>query len=114
DDIGLSEKHQLLFVCDLVAIFGPCPTEHVEYYLNTLVGNNCGARAQFLLALARALRLVAQTASGHYFRPLDGALLKSFHKTPKYVDIVSLRAKAISSLQTFAEGRAALTELEAA
>lgn len=112
DDIAHSEKHQLLFACDLVAIFGPCPVAHVEYYLDVLIGDGQGANARFLLALAKALQLIDQTPSGRYFRPLDAGVLRTFHRTNHYVSIPDLRAKAVSTLQTMPDGLEALEEME--
>jgi len=35
-DLAASLKHLLFFICDLVAVFGPCPSAHIAFYVGEI------------------------------------------------------------------------------
>ncbi len=112
-DLAESPKHLLFFICDLVAVFGPCPSAHVAYYVQQILGQKNDS-VPMLLGLAHAMGLLKsiRTAqdSEHYYRPLQNGNLPVFHYTKKHLGIPTLRAKALSVMQCIP---AAVTALEA-
>jgi hypothetical protein len=109
-DLSSSPKHLLFFTCDLVSIFGPCPVEHVTFYLERLLGKNPESLVLYL-ELACAMGLLKAWRSGEtvlYRRPLDEGNLLPFHYTKKHLGIPQLRAEVISVMQSIDTSRAAL------
>jgi len=113
-DLAASPKHLLFFVCDLVAIFGPCPSPHIEFYAEKILGQKENS-VRMLLGLARAMRLLnAFQSSGTemFYRPLENGTLPVFHYSKRHFGIPSLRTKVLSVMQTIPAARSALRDLE--
>lgn len=111
-DLASSQRHLLFFVCDIVAIAGPCPESHVRFYVESIVGKEV-ISIPLLLALAVALDLVRKTASSnHYYRPPRDGQLISFHHTRKYVDLGHLRAAVVGVMMRIPEAQVALGEIK--
>lgn len=105
-----SDKHLLFFVCDLVAVFGPCRSVEITRLLEELVPG-ADAEAELLLALGVAMKVLNRTShegEHHYLRPLESGRLSAFHRTRRFMDIPTLRAKVLSARLSFSEGRASL------
>ena len=115
--LGDSPKHLLLFTCDLVAIFGPCPVEHVQYYLSETLGTEPPMSASMLLSLAVAMELLVsfndERGNTFYARKIEDGKLLSYHDTKRFLGLDTLRAKVLSSMQIIEAGRTALQQLGA-
>jgi hypothetical protein len=111
-DLSSSPKHLLFFICDIVSIFGPCLTSHVELYVESIVGKRIDS-VPLLLALARAVDLVESTLSAEqesfYYRPLRDGELLAFHYTKKNLRLAQLRAEVLSVMQVIDSSKAALS-----
>jgi hypothetical protein len=116
-DLASSPKHLLFFICDLVAIFGPCPSEHVAFYVEKVLGQRAPS-VTMLLGLAIAMGLLKSILSAGnaelFYRPLLNGNLPVFHYTKKHFGIPTLRAKALSVMQTLDSGRSALQNVQGA
>lgn len=114
-DLSTSPKHLLFFICDLVAIFGPCPSSHVALYVENILGQKHESVAMFL-GLATAMGLLRCFHSVRhlelFYRPLNDGNLPVFHFTKKHLGIPSLRAKALSVIQTVAVAETALRDFQ--
>lgn len=110
-DLSLSPKHLLFFLCDLVAVFGPCPLRHVEYYVKKILGKQPKMSCTNLLPLAEAMGLIKAVTDAHgtklYHRRLGDVELFSFRYTG-YIDVASLRAQILGALLRIAPARNAL------
>ncbi|MEX2138227.1 MAG: retron St85 family effector protein [Pirellulales bacterium] len=101
-DLLSSPKHVLFFVCDLVAVFGPCPRDHMVANLKDLLG----ARApevdiDLYLGLGRAMNLLGSFRVADrdmFFRVLDDGRLSSFQRR-RHIDLSTLRAGVLSAMQ---------------
>jgi hypothetical protein len=117
DDLAKSPKHFLFFICDLVAIFGPCPSGHIAFYVAEILGAEQNS-VEILIRLGMAMGLIKSVrTSGDlelFYRPLIDGKLMIFHYTKKHFGIPTLRAKALSVMQTIPSGRTALRDLERA
>jgi hypothetical protein len=98
-DLSTNQKHLLFFLCDLVAIFGPCPLQHIHYYVLELLTKLPVPSCENLLALASAMDLVRiipdPRGTNMYLRKLAGDDLFSFRRKG-YIDFSSLRAQIVS------------------
>lgn len=106
-DLHHSPKHLLFFVCDLIAVFGPSSENDVRDLARGLELEGLDDIA-FHLGLGKAMQILDsfQYDEVEFFsRPLSNGRLQSFHKTRKYLDIPTLRARMLSALQTSQEGR---------
>jgi hypothetical protein len=114
-DLAASPKHLLFFICDLVAIFGPCSTAQVEFYTEVILGRRENS-ISMLLGLACAMRLIRSFPlapdANLFYRPLSDGKLSVFHYSKKHFGIPSLKAKALSVMQTIPAAKAALQGLE--
>lgn len=106
-----SPKHLLFFVCDIVAIFGPCPLHHVEFYTDQVLdGEIPSVSVDMLLGLAVAMNLITIVPSREgsmFFRPPVDGKLPTYRKT-KYLHPPEMRAQVWAALQRIEEGQAAL------
>jgi hypothetical protein len=114
-NLAASPKHLLFFICDLVAIFGPCPAAHVAYYVQRLLGGEQRS-VPTLLGLATAMGLLKSFGTGGevelFHRPLAHGNLPVFHYTKKHLGIPTLRAKVLSVMQTLDVATQALRGLK--
>lgn len=106
-DLHHSPKHLLFFVCDLVAVFGPSSEKEVRNLARDLELEGLEDIA-FHLGLGKAMQILDSFQYDEvefFFRPLSNGRLQSFHRTRKYLDIPTLRARMLSGLQIPQEGR---------
>ena len=110
-DLAESPKHLLFFICDLVAVFGPCPSSHVAHYVSQLLGKQI-APVPMLLGLGQAMGLLKSVHTMEqqelFYRPLEDGNLTVFHYTKKHLGIPTLRAKALSVMQNIPSAKTAL------
>jgi len=113
-DLAGSPKHLLFFICDLVAVFGPCPLTHVKFYLEKLLGRESES-IDMLVSLASAMGLLNSIRPAPttelYFRPLQNGNLPVFHYTKKHLGIPTLRAKVLGVMQMIPEAADALGKM---
>ncbi len=114
-DLVASPKHLLFFLCDLVAVFGPCLSSHIAFYTERIVGSDPGS-IPMLLGLGRAMGILSAFRSRDgadlFYTPLVDGQLPVFHYTKKHFGIPSLRAKVLSVMQKVPAARVALREFE--
>ncbi len=105
-----SGKHLLFFVCDVVAVFGPCQHPEIQDVVSRIVPSAGMTVGQYLaLAVAMGVLEAIPTDEGDYFvRPLVDGHLKSFHRTKKFMDIPTLRSKVVAARLRSDEGRRTL------
>lgn len=112
-DLATSPKHLLFFICDLVSIFGPCPSAHIEYYVRSLLPHNTQS-VLMLLRLGCAMGLLhtvnIETALELYYRPVEQDRLLAFHYTKKHLGLPSLKAQILGVMQSIESARRALSE----
>jgi hypothetical protein len=113
EDLSIGGKHLLLFICDLIAVFGPCPEDHVAFYLAGLGVKSVDLSLNLTLGCATGLLRDFNISSGHtlYFRPLEDGDLPSFHYTKEKLGIPFLRANVLSKMQQIDSAREALLEM---
>lgn len=113
EDLATNQKHLVFFVCDLVAVFGPCSLKHIGFFLTRLLPK-VSFEPSLALGLGRALGLVDSFPyedTELYFRPLQGGRLTAFQKKRRYVDIPTLRAEMIAAMQACDPCRKALATM---
>ena len=111
NELPSSPKHTVFFVCDLIAVFGPCSVEDLQFCADRLLGT-ATIDVAFYASLGRAMRLVDVIASSNfYYRPLENGRLPGFQYMQKYVSIPNLRAVAVSAMLAIPESAAALESL---
>ncbi len=110
-DLAASPKHLVFFICDVVSVFGPCPTKHVEFYVQQTLQSAPSVDTSSLVALAKAMGLICEvpgpTGIAFYYRPLTNGTLQSFQQK-KYLELPVLRARVLSVLQSIKAGGEAL------
>jgi len=111
DDVGASPRHLLFFLCDVVSVVGPCPADHIEFFLTAILQKPV-ADVHFLLALGVALGQLSRSANGYYSRVLVNGLVTNFHHTSRFVDLGHLHASVMSVMQKIPSANAALKELQ--
>jgi hypothetical protein len=101
-----SPKHLFFFVCDLVAVFGPCTEEDVKDIAREILQNESFDVALYvgLGTATGVLQSLQHEGRQFFFRPLDGGRLRSFHRTRKLLDIPTLRARMLSAMQASRDG----------
>jgi hypothetical protein len=108
-DLSASPKHLLFFICDLISVFGPAPLEHIEYYVQKILGKTPTPNCASLTGLAKSMDLIKVVTDQYgidmYYRPLNNDKLSSFQNR-RYLDLPSLRARIISVMLTFPQARA--------
>lgn len=101
-DLTTSPKHLVFFVSDIVAVFGPCPMEHVTFAIDRILGPHTRVDVSFHIAIGCAMGIVQSFSFDGltmYYRPLDDGRLPSFQKS-RHLDIASMRAEMLSVMQT--------------
>lgn len=109
-DLLTSPKHLLFFLCDLVGIFGPCSPDDVRRRAEAVL-NQSVSDVELYLGLGKAVGVLASViheVEVLYYRPLVDGRLPSFHRTKKFIDIATLRARMVGAMQLSAEGSRAL------
>lgn len=113
-DLSISPKHLLFFICDLVAILGPCDAATIEATVSDILTAPPTIDIVSLLSLAEAMALISEVMSGdslYYYSPLDpDGRIRPFHKGP-YFDISGMRAEFLSVLQCIDEAREVLAAM---
>lgn len=111
-----TSKHLLFFVCDIVAIFGPCPIEHIIFYINKLnIRIDTNEDIRLLLELAQAMRLLDVLNVENmrmYFMPLVSGRLATHHYTKKYFGIANQRAKVLGAMYSIEEASKTVSQLQ--
>ena len=100
--LAASQKHLLFFICDLVAVFGPCSQTHVAATLIELQGPGSDQDVAMHLGLGKAMGLLGsfELAKDEYFyRVLNGGVLTSFHRTKHLRDLPTMRSEMLSAMQ---------------
>jgi hypothetical protein len=112
-----SPKHLLFFLCDLAAVFGPCPSSHLAHYVDRILGRQNDS-VPMLIGLGQAMGLLrsVHTPEGLdlYYRPLEDGNLAVFHYTKKHLGIPTLRAKALSIMMSIPSAVMALEKCKEA
>lgn len=112
ENLAESPKHLLFLVCDLVAVIGPTPQAHVDFYLSEILHGPPELDTATLLSLAAAMGLLSTSPgpsdSIMYYRPLSDGRLASFTYLKKGIDLSAERGKHLGVLQKIDEARAAV------
>lgn len=110
-----SPKHLFLFICDIVAIFGPCSIEHIQFYISKVIDDPPSeSESHLMIGLADAIDLLHSfnyAGTRLFYRPLENGRLPSFQYTKKYIHIPSLRAKILSVVQRVGSGGSVLNTM---
>ena len=113
EELQYSPKHLLFFVCDLIAIFGPCSMDYLESCVNEILDESTDPSVSTLVALAVALDLVRPLSDKLFYRPIDeNGQLRQFQYRRKYIDPADLRAQVLSVMQTIPDARAAVRSMQ--
>ena len=110
-----SRKHLIFFVCDLVSIFGPCPIDHVNYFIHHLLGNTASIDLPFLLGLNKGMGLLESFLIDDremFFRPLQAGNVVPF-LVIRHLNIPTLRTIVISGMLSCRPAQRALEQMEA-
>jgi hypothetical protein len=110
-----SPKHLVFFVCDLIAVFGPCTATHVEYAASNILGEETGIDTMFYIGLAKAMQLInsfEHESTTLYYRPLVNNKLSSFQQRRRNLDILTLRTRMLAAMQRCEPCKPVLRELE--
>lgn len=115
-NIDSSDKHLLFLITDLVEIFGPCPSNHIEYYVERILGGAPKVSVDILLGLATAMEIVGsgKVSEGNklYYRRREIGHMRTF-QSDQYLRIPLLRANIVGAMMRIPEGRDALQMLDA-
>lgn len=110
-DLSASPKHLLFFLCDLVTVFGPSPLEHIQYFVDRVLGKLPSTECRSLVALAKTMDLMQivpdSDGANMYYRRLGKGGLFSLRHT-NYIDIASLRAGVVGVMLMIRDARTAL------
>jgi len=97
-----SPKHLLFFVCDLVAVFGPCPRDHIAATVTELIGSRADeVDVDLYLGLGKAMKLLGSfefAGREMFFRMLNEGHLSSFQRR-RHIDLSTLRSHILSAMQ---------------
>jgi hypothetical protein len=103
-DLAASPKHLVFFICDIVAVFGPCPASHIKFAVQQIFGSrDPEIDVEMYLGLGKAMRLLESfehDGLAMFYRPLSQGRLPAFQRRRRDLDIPSLRAQVISVMQT--------------
>jgi hypothetical protein len=118
ENLAISPKHLLFFICDLLAVIEPATREIIEYYITQIVPGINTKQVSTLIGLGVAMALIAQsefsirgTTAVFYYRPSIDSLVKPFHHD-RWLDLPTHRAEQAGALLAIAQGRDALEELK--
>ncbi len=110
-DLSKSPKHLLYFICELAGIFGPCPIDHIQFYVKEIIGEINSDQISLLTSLANAMNLINSLVSSSgeslFYQPLSNGKLITYRLTP-YFTLPSLRAKVLSVMQTIGPANEAI------
>lgn len=111
-NLATSPKHLLFLVCDLLAVIGPAPLEHVAFYVSRILGEEPGYDIASLLSLAEAIGILRtfQSLNGvvFYCRPLSNGQLYSFTYLKEGLNLSVERAKHLNAMQRIQAARAVI------
>lgn len=114
-DIDNSDKHLLFLITDLVEVFGPCPSDHIEYYAKRILCGTPRVSIDILLGLAKAMKIIdsVETPAGDklYFRRRKIGHMRTF-QLDQYLRFPLLRANIVGAMMRMPEGRDALDMLD--
>lgn len=103
-DVHQRPKHLLFLLCDLIAVFGPTPQAHCEYYLRHILDHPPEWSVASLLGLAVSLGLVSTLNHPQwgnlYYRPIVNDRLESFQHERKMFELAEERARFLAVYQT--------------
>lgn len=109
-----SPKHLLFFVCDIVAVFGPCPVAHITDTVAQILNlDTPTVDINFYVALGKAMGLLGSfnlDGSELFFRLLRDGRLPSFQRK-RHIDLATLRSEVLSAMQSCEPCMAALLEM---
>lgn len=117
NNLFASKKHLLFFICDLVAVFGPCSVDHIDFLASEVFKEKVPEITLMLLmlGLGKAMNLLESFKFGNlnlFYRPLKNGKIKSFQNTGKYIDLFTLRARIVGAMQSFESGAKVLKTLK--
>lgn len=105
-DIASSPRHLLYLLADIVAVIGPSPWHHFQFYLNAILGNSMSEdNIRSFLALGHAMKMfkvteLEKTSERFYERlPEHGKLEPFTHR--EMFDLERQRAQFLSIVQRF-------------
>ena len=107
-----SPKHLLFFVCDIIAVFGPCPMTHISDTVHRILETHIDIN--LYVALGKALRLLGSfpvAGMEHYYRRLEDGRLLAFQRKRR-IDLATLRSQVLSAMQKCEPCIPVLTELK--
>ncbi len=113
-DLEASPKHLIFFICDLVAVFGPCPREHIVGAVAELLPPGVHIDVDLYLGLGKAMKLLRSFQSEGeemFFRVLVDGKLLAFQRR-RHLDLSTLRSHILSAMQACAPCAPALAELD--
>ena len=101
-ELHSSLKHLLLLVTDTVTVFAPCRLEHVQFYVQSILGRDACVSTATLLALAKSIGLISSVAGEDggsiYWRRVEHQPLRaSDHKIS--LPFSTLRARLVAAMQ---------------
>jgi hypothetical protein len=98
-----SPKHLLFLVCDLVAVFGPCPSTDVSDVLTALLDIPVSSSdVNFYVALGRAMGLLGGfhfKGEDVFYRRITNDTFVAFQRKRR-IDLLTLRAQMLSAMQS--------------
>lgn len=110
-NLAQSSKHLLFFVCDIIAIIGPCDVPMINALMHQVLQENSIVDAANLVGLAKTMDLIRELnheGNNYYLSPLDSyGKLRCYHRN-KFLDIPGMRAEAMSVLQSIEQARSVL------
>ncbi len=117
DDLRESRKHLLLLIVDLVSILFPSTAEHIEYFVERIVGSRLTARVEELLHLGVALGLLTSIEE----RDADSDTSSRYFATNGIPNLLrrgpvahsEYRARVVASIQRIPLAAELLEKLEA-
>jgi hypothetical protein len=103
-DFAESPKHLVFFICDLTAIFGPCPLDHISRIANELLPAGANPLdAALYVALAKAMGILRSfpfEGEEYYYQPIKNGRLRAFQERRRYFDLPTLRAQVLAAMQS--------------
>jgi hypothetical protein len=106
ESLSSSPVHQMLFICDLIAIIGPTTTDIVDNFMSKIIpqpSEELGTAT--LTGLAAGLGMIAHkqiAGTTYFYAKNDDALMKPFHH-PYKNNLASLRSDFLSGVSRIVE-----------
>jgi len=110
EDVNTRPNYLLMLLCDLLAIIGPAPRTHCQWYFEKLLpGPPCWSLDTFLgLGVAmRIIKVLTTADEKYYYRPLENDTLVSFQHRRLFILAVE-RARFLNVLQRSSTAKRAL------